>query len=41
VRGLGQSLVVRAECRTERIQAWREENELAGRTLVRGGAWLI
>jgi hypothetical protein len=27
--------------RPERIQAWREENELAGRTLLRGGAWLI
>ena len=26
--------------RPERIQAWREENELAGRTLMRGGAWL-
>ena len=23
------------------IQAWREENELAGRTLMRGGAWLV
>ena len=27
--------------RPERIQAWREENELAGRTVMRGGAWLI
>ncbi|MBV9326773.1 MAG: pyridoxamine 5'-phosphate oxidase family protein [Chloroflexi bacterium] len=27
--------------RPQRIQAWREENELAGRTLMRGGAWLI
>jgi hypothetical protein len=27
--------------RPERIQAWREEDELAGRTLMRGGAWLI
>src|SRR5262252_10046950 len=25
--------------RPERIQAWREENELAGRTLMRSGAW--
>jgi hypothetical protein len=24
----------------ERIQAWREENELAGRELMRHGAWL-
>jgi hypothetical protein len=27
--------------RPKRIQAWREENELVGRTLMRGGAWLI
>lgn len=27
--------------RPERIQAWREENELAGRTLMRGGAWIV
>lgn len=27
--------------RPKRIQAWREENELAGRTLMRGGAWLV
>jgi hypothetical protein len=27
--------------RPRRIQAWREENELAGRTLMRGGAWLM
>lgn len=26
--------------RPRRIQAWREENELAGRTLMRHGAWL-
>lgn len=26
--------------RPERIQAWRESNELAGRTLMREGAWL-
>lgn len=25
----------------ERIQAWREENELAGRDLMRGGVWLV
>ncbi|HET9014342.1 MAG TPA: pyridoxamine 5'-phosphate oxidase family protein [Thermomicrobiaceae bacterium] len=24
----------------ERVQAWREANELAGRTLMRDGAWL-
>ena len=27
--------------RPERIQAWREENELRDRTLMRDGAWLI
>jgi hypothetical protein len=27
--------------RPERIQAWRESDELAGRTLMRGGAWLV
>jgi nitroimidazol reductase NimA-like FMN-containing flavoprotein (pyridoxamine 5'-phosphate oxidase superfamily) len=26
--------------RPERVQAWREENELAGRDLMRGGRWL-
>jgi hypothetical protein len=25
----------------ERIQAWREENELAGRTLMRNHDWLV
>ncbi|GAA0518402.1 hypothetical protein Ade02nite_77930 [Paractinoplanes deccanensis] len=27
--------------RPERIQAWREVNELAGRTLMRNGTWLV
>jgi hypothetical protein len=27
--------------RPDRIQAWREANELAGRTLMRDGAWVI
>jgi hypothetical protein len=26
--------------RPDRIQAWRESNELAGRLLMRGGEWL-
>jgi hypothetical protein len=26
--------------RPVRIQAWREANELSGRTLMRGGEWL-
>jgi hypothetical protein len=25
----------------ERIQAWREANEIAGRTLMRGGRWSV
>jgi hypothetical protein len=25
----------------ERVQAWREENELQGRELMRGGRWLV
>jgi len=24
-----------------RVQAWREANEIAGRTLMRDGAWLV
>jgi hypothetical protein len=27
--------------RPERIQAWREANEIAGRTLLRDGRWLV
>lgn len=27
--------------RPERVQAWRELNEIAGRTLMRDGAWLV
>jgi hypothetical protein len=27
-------------CRALRIQAWREVNELPGRTLMRDGTWL-
>ena len=26
--------------RPQRIQAWREANELPGRTLMRGGVWI-
>jgi hypothetical protein len=28
------------EIRPQRIQAWREVNEIPGRTLMRGGTWL-
>ncbi|HTF39226.1 MAG TPA: pyridoxamine 5'-phosphate oxidase family protein [Propionibacteriaceae bacterium] len=27
--------------RPERIQAWRESNELSGRTLMRAGCWVV
>ncbi|GAA3336736.1 hypothetical protein GCM10020358_10460 [Amorphoplanes nipponensis] len=27
--------------RPQRVQAWREENELKGRTMMRDGAWLV
>jgi hypothetical protein len=27
--------------RPDRIQAWREANELTGRTLMRGGVWVV
>jgi hypothetical protein len=27
--------------RPERVQAWREADEIAGRTLMRDGAWLV
>lgn len=27
--------------RPDRIQAWREVNELPGRTLMRAGSWLV
>jgi hypothetical protein len=38
-RGLGDPYVFLV-LRPVRIQAWRQENELAGRTLMREGAWL-
>ena len=27
--------------RPERVQAWRESDEIAGRTLMRRGSWLV
>jgi hypothetical protein len=27
--------------RPERVQAWREVNEIAGRTIMRGGTWTV
>jgi hypothetical protein len=30
-----------AVLRPERIEAWREENELTGRRLMRDGVWLV
>ncbi len=32
---------VLARLRPLRIQAWREANEIAGRTLIRDGAWIV
>ena len=39
-RSAGDSYVF-IRLRPERLQAWREVNELAGRTLMRGGAWTV
>jgi nitroimidazol reductase NimA-like FMN-containing flavoprotein (pyridoxamine 5'-phosphate oxidase superfamily) len=37
----GEPDQVVVELRPERILAWREANELPGRTLMRAGAWLV
>ena len=37
----GDAAYVFLVLRPERVQAWREADELAGRTLMRGGAWLV
>ncbi len=37
-RGTGYVFLV---LRPVRVQAWREANEIAGRTLMRDGIWLI
>ncbi len=37
-RGTGYVFFV---LRPVRVQAWREANEIAGRTLMRGGTWLV
>jgi hypothetical protein len=39
-RGAGDGYVFLV-LRPERIQAWREVDELSGRLLMRGGAWLV
>ena len=39
-RSAGDSYVF-IRLRPERLQAWREVNELSGRTLMRGGAWTV
>ena len=39
-RGAGPAYVFLL-LRPERVQAWREVNEIAGRTLMRAGVWLI
>jgi hypothetical protein len=38
-RNSGDQMRFLALC-PQRIQAWREVNELPGRTLMRGGAWI-
>ncbi|HET8961040.1 pyridoxamine 5'-phosphate oxidase family protein [Nocardioides sp.] len=37
----GDSGYVFLVLRPSRVQAWREANEIAGRTLMRDGAWLV
>ena len=39
-RSAGDSYVF-IRLRPERLQAWREANELDGRTLMRRGAWIV
>jgi hypothetical protein len=39
-RSAGDSYVF-VKLRPQRVQAWREANEIAGRTLMRGGTWLV
>jgi hypothetical protein len=39
-RGAGEEYVFLL-LRPERIQAWREANEIAGRAVMRAGAWLV
>lgn len=38
-RGLADYVFV--VLRPERVQAWRESDEIAGRTLMRDGAWVV
>lgn len=38
-RGVGGYLFL--VLRPERVQAWREVDEMAGRTLMRGGSWVV
>jgi len=40
-RTVGGGAYVYLVFRPERIQAWREANELAGRTLMRAGTWVV
>ena len=39
-RGAGGTYVYLV-LRPDRVQAWREENEISGRTLMRHGTWLV
>jgi hypothetical protein len=40
-RSVGGGVYVYLVFRPERIQAWREAGELAGRTLMRAGTWVV
>ena len=37
----GSDVYVFLVLRPERVQAWRESDEIAGRTIMRDGAWLV
>jgi hypothetical protein len=37
---VGGTQVVYVRLRPERIQVWRESDEIAGRTVMRNGAWV-
>ena len=37
----GETRATCSSCSGGRVQAWREANEIAGRTLMRDGRWLV
>ena len=38
---LGGGTYVYVKLRPDRVQAWRESNEMAGRTVMRNGEWVV